>query len=245
MKKAFSLIELLIVIAIIGALMALTMPTLSMIKGKANSLKCLNNLRQMQLGSIAYAQNYKGKFVPMGLVVGNNAIMAFKTDWPANLEFLDLATGGMVNGDVKNYSKALACPHQKDHAAVTEYDNLLRMSYGYNVQNRDYNNIKYRGTYLGPKITDPGVADRIAFIDSIGWWLLNPDKVTCYYILSDDTYRDGRGPGVPSAGVALRHAKKANMVFGDGRAGSYGIDSVWGKFRKTFVEFDNGIWNIE
>ena len=243
MKHAFTLVELLIVVTVMSLLMALAMPAYSTIKTKAYSVKCLNNLRQMQLGSLAYAQNYKGRFVPAGYVVQSNAIMAYKSDWPANLEFLDLATGGIATADVKSYNKNLACPRQREHVAATEYDNLLRISYGYNLQDPAYLGASYIGKHIGPKITDAGVENRMTFIDSIGWMLVNTWVMTCYYNLADDTYRDGQGPGVPSAGVALRHAKKANLAFGDGRAGAYGFDSVWGKSNKRFDQYDNGLWN--
>ena len=56
-RAAFTLIELLVVIAIIAILAALLLPVLSAAKAKAQSISCLNNLKQLQLCWTMYADD--------------------------------------------------------------------------------------------------------------------------------------------------------------------------------------------
>ena len=68
--RAFTLVELLVVIGVIALLIALLMPALSTVKRRANTVLCAANLRQIVQAMHLYAQVYDGAIAGSPLTSG-------------------------------------------------------------------------------------------------------------------------------------------------------------------------------
>jgi len=75
-RAAFSLVELLVVVAIIGILAGLLLPVLARSKEKAKRLLCMNNLRQVNLVLRLYADSNNEKLPQM-----NAGLWAWDVPW--------------------------------------------------------------------------------------------------------------------------------------------------------------------
>ena len=57
-RRGFTILEMIVVIAIIAMLLGLSGLTLSGVRSAGRNVKCLNNLRQMSIGARQYALQY-------------------------------------------------------------------------------------------------------------------------------------------------------------------------------------------
>src|ERR1041385_3490308 len=158
-RHAFTLVELLVIIAVICILVALLLPVLSEAKAKAKRTACLNNLRQINLGLRMYCDD------------SNDA--SPKTDstkfgtqsWSSYRKLMNSYVS--VNVESSSKDRLFACPSD------TYYINLLRSSSTpitglayvhaplYEQTNFDYSSYAFNG---GAKTSagtiTPGIGDR-------------------------------------------------------------------------------------
>src|SRR5688572_3611670 len=83
-RRAFSLVELLVVIGIVSLLIAMLMPVLSAARQASQSTQCLSNLRQMAIAAHQYAIENSGRF-PIAYYSGSNPPLAYGYNWDFTL----------------------------------------------------------------------------------------------------------------------------------------------------------------
>jgi len=115
-KRAFTLIELLAVIAIIGVLAALLVPTLVSGQRQARKTACLSNLHQVGLAIVAYSSDNNGA-IPFGPKAGAfTSPLDFYPSTGAPTSLISLANGApvglglMLSQQLASQKRALFCP---------------------------------------------------------------------------------------------------------------------------------------
>lgn len=69
-RRAFTLVELLVVVAVIALLVSILVPALAGARRAGQSIACLSNLRQLALAQAGYALSHEGQLVNYGLAHG-------------------------------------------------------------------------------------------------------------------------------------------------------------------------------
>ncbi len=227
--RAFTLVELLVCIAIIGMLVALMLPALSAARESGRTIQCLSNLRQYHLGYQMYLNDNKGQ---MGHLTSIGSI-------PARLKLLGYLPNHF-NGDTstpwqnRRAAGVHVCPSQTFHyrdgrSWHSETSEQLHSAwegshYAYNryLAKHDNNNGAYHFTKPDAPIGGNMWADvnRIRRPSSFIFLGDRPTHNTGGNTQRILLYR--KGTGFSSPGLGMSHGGQSNVtVTWGGSAGNY------------------------
>ncbi len=134
-EGAFTLVELLVVIAVISLIAAIVFPAVSRVRESGRRTGCLSNLKQIGLGALMYIQDYDEKF-PGGRITAKAGGLVGGWSW-----------AGEIHPYVRT-DKVFKCPSD----SFVPADNTdAAISYAYNfVLMRSDNGSCYPGCGIGP-----------------------------------------------------------------------------------------------
>ncbi len=183
-RLAFTLIELLVVLAIVAILAALLLPALGKAKRKANSIVCLNHLKQLHLGWMMDADDSSDWLAPNSAtedagkypelpswVTGAmtiNGTALFRVYFADNTNTANLVPGrfGSIGPYINNH-RVYKCPEDKSTVEIggTIYSRVRSYSMNNFVDLNARLSSGYRIFRRGTDFTNPGPSRTTVFVD--------------------------------------------------------------------------------
>lgn len=152
LEPALTLVELLVVVAVIAVLAALLFPVISTVKDKARRTVCMNNLRQINLGLRMYSDDSSDK-APRTPGTTNDPGL----NWNGYKDLMKSYVG--LNGTSSVQDRLFACPSDTFYYdAVSSFQHVPK---GLHEQPPDYLSYGFNGGNARTNSNAPGIAGRI------------------------------------------------------------------------------------
>ena len=243
-RAFFTLIELIIVIAIIGVLLSLLLPSLSRAKESAKRAVCLSNQKQLHTMSMLFAKenNY---WIPRGAMndgTSNEEKNAFSIYRMRKYIGIDENVIGSISNNANGYHNffskypVLQCPSFDQDFALTYLVNSMDFKKAANGTIKEMHHASTKGYDL---ITSPESADKTALFTELNSNVLGTKDFGSYNIskYTDLPYNEFGAPqfsGRMLNSASNEHYGKGVAVFFDGHAKIFSSKSK-GLFTNPFI----------
>jgi len=250
-KRAFTLVELLVVISIISLLMSILLPSLNKARGQAKQAVCKSNLKQWGVVFLQYSSENNGRFFAGWM---GDTLTKASDQWPSALRRYYMNPKLRLCPNAMKFTGLGENPNSSiEPLSATEAWGIFSKDPGWAVEAGDYGSYGINAWICNPLPNTPifpkpplrnaywrgpdvkNTSDIPLFLDSY-WmelWCTDTEQPPAFPMAAflDNPAGQGRS-------CILRHGKKANIVYMDGSVRDVKLRQLWDQKWHREYKFD-------